>query len=408
VNVASGHKRLVSSGDGVQPQWSPNGQYVAYWAVDLDGARDIWTMPAGGGPPVRITHDAYLDWSPVWSPDGAYLYFCSNRVGNTNIWRVPMKEDSGEARGAPEPVRTPASYTAHLSFSHDGRRLAYVQQVTTGLLYTVRFDPVREVSLSERKEIFRSSKGASRPALSPDGKWLAFNSTENQEDLFVVGVDGAGLRQITSDGHRNRGPRWSPDGKSLAFFSTRSGDWEIWTVQADGSGLRQITNLAGQNVAWPVWSPDGRYLAYTIFGVNTFLIDAGRPWPAQTAERLPALPEPGQMFNGWSWSPDGRLLAGFLNRGEGLAVYSREMRTFRKLSDTGADPVWLRDGRRLLFLYRGRIHVLDTATGRSHEAVSIAPEEVARRGFAVSPDDGRIYFSASSTEADVWLLTFQQ
>ena len=408
VEVASGHKRQMTKDDGVQPQWSPNGRYIAYWAIDLDGDRDLWTVRASGGTPSRITRDHFLNWNPVWSPDGAWLYFCSNRGGSMGIWRIPMKESTGEARGSPQPIRVPASYPAHLSFSGDGRHMAYVQLVTKGRLSAVRFDPVREVVVSEPKEIVQSSKGVSRPALSPDGKWLAFNSTEQEEHLFVTSADGTGLRQLTSGDQRNRGPRWSPDGKRIAFFSTRSGEWEIWTVDANGSDFRQITNLAGNNVAWPVWSADGKYLAYTLFGLNTFLIEPGKPWGAQTPEKLPPFPGEGQIFNAWNWSPDGRLLAGFLNRDDGIALYSLASRTFRKLTGHGADPVWLSDSRRILFLDGGKIHLLDSASGSTRELVSVMPEQVARRGFAVSPDDRDICFSVSITEADVWKIEFER
>ncbi|MCX6633421.1 MAG: protein kinase, partial [Candidatus Solibacter sp.] len=408
VEVASGRKRLVVKDDGVQPQWSPNGQYIAYWAIDLDGDRDLWTVRASGGPPARITRDHYLDWNPVWSPDGAWLYFCSNRGGSMEIWRVPMKESTGEARGAPEPIHTPASYPAHLSFSGDGRHMAYVQLLTTGRLSEVRFAPDREAVVSEPKEVIQSSKGVSRPALSPDGKWLAYNSTEQQEDLFVLSADGSGLRQLTSGGHRNRGPRWSPDSKQSAFFSTRSGDWEIWTTDPNGSEFRQITNLAGNNVAWPVWSADGKHLAYTLFGLNTFLIETGKPWSAQAPQKLPPFPGERQMFNGWHWSPDGTMLAGFLNRDDGIALYSLASRSFRRLTGHGADPVWLSDNRRLVFLDRGKIHLVDSASGSTREILSVMPEEIARRGFAVSPDDRHIYFSVSTTEADLWMVEFER
>jgi Tol biopolymer transport system component/tRNA A-37 threonylcarbamoyl transferase component Bud32 len=408
VDVASGRKRMVTKDDGVQPQWSPNGRYIAYWAIDLDGHRALWTVRESGGPPSRITRDRFLDWNPVWSPDGAWLYFCSDRGGSMGIWRIPMKESTGEARGAPQPIRVPASYPAHLSFSADGRHMAYAQLLTTGRVSAVRFDPVREVLVSEPKEIMQSFKGISRPALSPDGKWLAFNSTEQEEDLFVMGVDGSGLRQLTNGGQRNRGPRWSPDGKQIAFFSTRSGGWDIWTVDATGSEFRQITNLAGNNVAWPVWSADGKYLAYTLFGLNTFLIQPRKPWSAQTPEKLPAFPGEGQIFNGWNWSPDGHMLAGFLNRDNGIAIYSLGSRSFRKLTGHGADPVWLSDSRRLLFLDGGKIHLLDSASGSTRELVSVMPEEVARRGFAVSPDDRQIYFSVSTTEANLWKIEFER
>ena len=408
VDVATGAKRLVSKDDGVQPQWSPNGQYIVYWAIDLDGDRDLWTVRASGGPPARVTRDHFVDWNPVWSPDGAWIYFCSNRGGSMGIWRIPMKEGSGEPRGAPEPIHTAATYPAHLSFSADGRHLAYVQQVTTGRLFMTRFDPTREIVVSEPKQILESARGASRPSLSPDGEWIAFNSTEQEEELFVAGADGTNLRQITNGGLRNRGPRWAPDGKRLAFFSARGGDWEIWTTDTNGANFRQITSLVGANVAWPVWSADGKRLAYTIFGLNTFLVDASKPWDEQTPEKLPPVAGAGQLFNGWNWSPDGKMLAGFLDRENGVAVYTLADRTFRKLTDRGGDPAWLSDSRRLLFLDKGKIHLLDSATGAARELVSIAPEEIARRGFAISPDDRRIYFSVSTTEADVWMLEFQR
>jgi Tol biopolymer transport system component/tRNA A-37 threonylcarbamoyl transferase component Bud32 len=408
VDLATGKHRLLNKDDGVQPSWSPNGQYVAYWAIDLDGDRDLWTVRVSGGPPIRITRDHFLDWNPVWSPDGGWLYFCSNRGGSMGIWRIPMKESTGEARGAPEPIHTPASYPAHLSFSRNGRYMAYVQQITTGRLSAVRFDPVREAVVSEPKEILQSVKGIARPSLSPDGDWLAFNSTEQDEELFIMNADGSGLRQVTNGGFRNRGPRWSPDGKHLAFFSTRTGDWEIWTTDPNGNDMRQLTNLAGYNVAWPVWAADGKHVAYTIFGLNTFLIDATKPWEAQSPEKLPSFPGKDEMFNGWNWSPDGSMLAGFLNRENGIAIYNVATRTYRKLTTNGADPVWLSDSRRLLFLDRGKIHLLDIATGIARELVSATPEEIARRGFAIAPDDRHIYFSVSTTEADVWMLEFER
>jgi TolB protein len=408
VDVSSGRKRLVSQDDGVQPRWSPNGEYLAYWAIDRDGDRDLWTVRVSGGPPVRITRDFFLDWDPVWSPDGGWLYYCSNRGGDMAIWRMPIKESTGEPRGEPEPVRTPGNYPAYLSFSRDGRRMAYVNQITTGRLNAVLFDPEREVVVGEPKEIVRSAKGASRPSLSPDGKWLAYNSTEQEEHLFVTRADGSGLRQLTSGNQRNRGPRWSPDGKRIAFFSTRSGAWEIWTTDPEGSELHQVTSLGGYNVAWPVWSADGKRMAYTLFGLNTFLIENGKPWGAQTPEKLPPFPGQGQVFSGWNWSPDGRMLAGFLNRDDGVVIYSPDSRTFRRLTGHGSDPAWLSDSRRLLFLDKGKICLLDSVSGRSKELVSAMPEEIARRGFAVSPDDRRVYFSVSTTEADVWMAEFEK
>ena len=149
-------------------------------------------------------------------------------------------------------------------------------------------------------------------------------------------------------------------------------------------------------------------MAYTLFGIGTFLIETGKPWTSQEPGRLPPFPGDNLSFSGWDWSRDGRSLAGFLNRDDGVAVYSLESRAFRRLTAQGADPVWLSDSRRLLYLNKGKIFLLDSEAGSSKELVSIAPEEIARRGFAVSADDRRIYFSVTATEADVWMAEFEK
>ena len=179
-----------------------------------------------------------------------------------------------------------------------------------------------------------------RADLSPDGNWLSFGSWGRQEDIFVVRVDGAGLRQLTDDVHSDRSPRWSPSGNQIAFFSNRSGKFEIWSIR-----------------------------------------------------------------------PDGRKLADFLQHKDGsftgISVYSFETQSHSRLTSSGMDPIWLSDSRRLLFLDQGRIHLVDSETRQQHEVLSIAPREIALRGFAISRDDRRVYFSLPTTNADVWLLTLQ-
>src|SRR5262249_10988486 len=97
VNASNGEKRQLtkpnSLPDAVQPNWSPHGHRIAYWASH-GGQRDIWTVSADGADPVAVTQDLALDWSPVWSPDGNYLYFASDRGGSMNLWRVRIDERS--------------------------------------------------------------------------------------------------------------------------------------------------------------------------------------------------------------------------------------------------------------------------------------------------------------------------
>jgi len=93
VHVTSGEKRLITEGDAVQPSWSPHGHRIAYWGLPKRGGqRDIWTIPSQGGEAVPVTGGPALDWSPVWSPDGKFLYFLSNRGGTAGLWRVAIDE----------------------------------------------------------------------------------------------------------------------------------------------------------------------------------------------------------------------------------------------------------------------------------------------------------------------------
>src|SRR5262249_11761160 len=195
VNVASEKKRRVSLGDAVQPSWSPHGHRIAYWGV-VRGQWDIYTVPSKGGEPAPVTSDAAVDWNPVWSPDGMYLYFSSNRGGSFNIWRVPIDEHSGRTLGEPQSVTLASPYVAHLSFSADGRHLAYASIDLRADIQKAAFDPVSATITSEPEWLIRGSRLWAFPDPSPDNQWLAFQSFSVQEDLFVSRTDGTDLRQL--------------------------------------------------------------------------------------------------------------------------------------------------------------------------------------------------------------------
>jgi Tol biopolymer transport system component len=274
----------------------------------------------------------------------------------------------------------------------------------------IGFDPVTERVLDEPKEITDPSKQAARPAISPDGEWLAFNSAGPDEDLFLVRTDGTGMRQLTHEGHKDLGPRWSADGQQIAFFSKRTGNRQIWTTTVDGRRQSQLTFLSGSNVVWPIWSPNGKHLVYSIFGSGSSRIETLKPWARQAPVDLPVWPTDNEIFYAWSWSPDGRKLAGFLQRADGaypgIVLYDLETQSYEKLSEFGVEPVWLSDSRRLLFNQDGKIHLVDSRTKRTHEVLSIAPARISERGFSLDPGDKAIYFSVGNAEADVWLLMY--
>jgi len=412
VDVTTGQRRLITKDDAVQPNWSPHGNRIAYQGRRNAAQRDIFTISADGGAPVEVTNDAAMDWNPVWSPDGSYLYFVSDRAGSMNLWRVPIQEETGKVLGSPEAITTPSPYISHLSFSRDGRHMAYAHVVTSGNLQRVGFDPVRETVVGQPVWITQGSRVAFVPHLSADGEWLAFDTqTDKQEDVFVVKRDGTGLRQLTDDSYKDRAPRWSPDGKRLVFFSDRTGKWEIWIINADGSGLQQITHATG-TVINPIWSPDGTRLAYRNVGTPPSIIEVGKSWQDQTPQTLPQMSDPEDSLWAWSWSPDGRKLAGNLSHAvgpvSGIAIYSLDSKQYEKLADFGSFPVWLSDSRRLLFQDsdRRKLYVIDTQSKKIHEVLSVAPHEFGN-GVSLPRDDRLIYFSLLTTEADIWLMTLE-
>jgi Tol biopolymer transport system component len=408
VNVSTGERRPLAGPEGArQPQWSPQGHRIAYWA-SVQGQRDVWTIPATGGSPVAVTNDAFTDWNPVWSPDGRYLYFSSDRGGSMNLWRAPIEERSGKVLGNPEALTTPSPYSGFFSLSRDGQRLLYVQLSGNANLQKVAFDPAREATAGPPVPITRGTGESLSPEISPNGEWLAFNVVGKQEDIFLIRPDGSGLRQLTDDPYRDRVPHWSPDGQLISFVSNRTGQNQVWTIYPDGSNLRQLTFEARGGVASHAWSPDGARLAYSISGGASFIMEVAKPWTAQTPRRLPGLPEPNE-FRPFSWSPDGRRLAGYrttASLSSGIYVISLDDPPIvRELTDFGSYPRWLNDSRRLLFHGPGKLHLVDAQTRAVSDVLSVVPNAIYT--LSLSRDNRTIYFDIVATEADVWLATLK-
>ncbi|HYG63947.1 MAG TPA: protein kinase, partial [Thermoanaerobaculia bacterium] len=399
--AATGERRLVTRGDAVQPSWSPNGHRIAYWSVSSKSAeRTVWTVPAAGGEARRVTNDTFLNWSPVWSPDGRYLYYSSDRSGTPNIWRVPIDEASGEVRGAPEAINAPSESSSFMSFSADGRRMIYATDDGRSNLEKIGFDPGRLAVEGELSAVTEGSRSIFTGEASPDGRWLAYQVTQPRDDLFVIQPDGSEPRQLTDDDAKDRLPRWAPDGSRILFYSNRSGRYGAWTIRPDGSGLEQLTVDTGEPLYNPLWSPDGRRIVFILGFKGTALLDlddlSRRPKP------LP-LPVGTGVFNATSWSPDGRFLAGELTR-PGIAVYSLDSGRLDRLTDSGTSPVWLAGGRALLYLDRGRISAFDLR-GRTVREVLSPRANSEFRSVSPGPNSRTLYLVRATFEGDVWQRT---
>ena len=415
VDVATGRTRMVAEAFDVhQPDWSPHGSRIAYWGRPREagqransGQRDLWTVPAtSGGQPVRVTNDAFTDWNPVWSPDGRWLYFSSNRGGSMNLWRVPIDEASGTVQGQPEPVTTPSSYSGNLNISRDGRHIVYTSVTFDDNLFKINFDPSREVTEGRPEAITDGTRRISFPDLSPDGQWIVAvtGQGEGQEDLILVRTDGTGFRKLTNGPHRDRQPKWSPRDNTIAFHSDRSGTYQVWMINQDGSGLRQFTN-ADIAMLGPLWSPTGTRLVVEIpegpqGPARAVVLDARKTWSEQTPEELPLSLPHGATFSATSWSPDERQLA--LTMPGGTYIYDFKTRQVQKVSQR-VNARWLSDSRRLLVGGGSRsLDLISSVTGKGHEVLSLpAP----LNGYSVSRDNRLIVYGQRNGQADIWLAS---
>jgi Tol biopolymer transport system component len=147
---------------------------------------------------------------------------------------------------------------------------------------------------------------ATMPAWSPDGTALAFQAyRDGNYHLYTIQEDRSGLRQLTSGPFDHREPRFSPDGATLLFSSDRGGSdsYGAFTLDIATGKITAVTDATGEE-AMPVWSRDGRQIAYTVDGTAIDVRDV-----ASGATRRAVTAPEGALLFGPSFSPDGGTLA---------------------------------------------------------------------------------------------------
>jgi Tol biopolymer transport system component len=419
-DVSSGRRRRLVDGPAYQPQWSPSSARIAFYGPDATGQLDLWTVSTTRGAPLRITDDRHLDWNPIWSVDGRSLYFLSDRDGTMNAWRVAIDEATGRALDVPRPFTLPSTSVLHLSRASARDAFAWSSQFGGAMIQRYELDPVGARIVSGPVSLTPRSRSLVQPEISPDGTLLAANTRgEAREDIVILRTDGTQMRALTEDQPRDRGPRWSPDGRRLAFSSDRSGGTEIFLINSDGSGLDQITTSspphgakdvrreapAGRGPCCPVWSPDGRRLAYLADDLSVRAIELSET--GKDPRRDVLLVKPPVWFEPVSWSADGSRLAGQERRGNnprgGVAVYDLGPKQYTLLTRSGGKPIWLHDNRRLVYSDTSSVYLLDTISRQTHKLLSIAPYQ--NSDVTITRDNRHLYVSVRAIEADVWVAT---
>ena len=362
-------------------------------------------VAAAGGEPVRVTENAHLDFSPVWMPDGRSLFFVSDRGGSRDVFRVPIDPSRGPV-GEPERLTTGLNVFT-IGLSADGRTLSYSVITLRQNLWSMPVPQEGPVSVTEARSVTTGNQVIETVDVSPDGKWLAFDSdTSGNQDIFKMPVDGGEPIQLTTDPNMDCCPSWSPDGKEVAFHAFRTGNRDIFVISSDGGTARQLTNDPAHEY-YPHWSPDGTKVVFQSRrgdGSGIYVVSKDRGELAgETPERL----APGA--NG-RWSPDGRLIA--YTSGGGISVIPPEGGEPRQLSEFGTRPKWSRDGQTIFFRVpvgneRAGIWSVPLSGGEPELLVhNDDPSRVPNR-TEWSADGESFYFTLTEFESDVWVMELE-
>jgi len=409
VSVQDGSTALIDSGDAVQPRWSPHGNRIVYWGLPHEsGWRDLWSIDSGGKNKVRLTNDPAIDWNPLWSPDGHYIYFLSDRSGSMNVWRMAVDEKSGEAQSELEQVTVPSSNCAWLALSHDGKKLIYSSLEQRANIYKMGFDPVNERFVKPEIQVTTGSKTYSWLDISPDGKKIATASSGVQEDVYVMNSDGTNIRRLTNDKPKDRGVCWSPDGTAVYSYSDRSGKYELWKINLDGSGLEQITKCQ-ENFDLPILFPNGRNVVAGGLE-STLLFDLTKPIEQRLIKTLPAIPGINNRLGITGVAADNQLLLGTRiypdGSSDGIYTYSVTDNEFKKVIDYGTFPHWVDGVNKIIFFYKGRILLFNKRNNSTKELDnSLHVDDIFLH--ALSPDQRTFYYIKVESESDVWQATME-
>ena len=358
VSIDGGMERNAGADMGVNACYSPDGKKMAinrkgqvYWRKYYRGSMqtDVTVMDIAAKKFTDLTDFDGLDSWPMWGTDG-FIYFVSDREGNglTNIWRVP------EAGGKAD--RVTSFKTGDVRFpaiSADGKVIVFEHDFGLWKLDVAsrKAAPIRLDIAAETQENLAEVRDFNSQAddydLAPSGRRIVISI---HGEIFTAPTDEGDMRQLTDSPARDKDPVYSPDGKWVAFVSDRSGREEVYIITADGIGEPQkITDLDTLKLSM-TWSPNSKEIAFT--GSDSKL----RKYSVESKQTTELSSSKYGNIGAPVWSPDGKWIAyskpDYVRTSDVFLIPSTggEERkvTFDSFNDV--NPRFTADGRKLYFV----------------------------------------------------------
>jgi Tol biopolymer transport system component len=245
--------------------WSPDGRYIAAARPSTQRPGEstgIYFLPVQGGSPRLVTRSVAprSDRDPAISPDGRRLaYFsCDNCCwGGCDVMSLDLNRELAPA-GDPRRLTALANQMEGAAWARDGRTVVF-GSVAAGFEYLWRVDAEGRLP-PERLEV--AGLGARLPATVPARDRLVFSRSTQNQDVYRLGTAGD-TQPIRASSFLERYPVFSPDGRFVAYCSARSGNaLDVWVAGSDGSGARQLTQVLSESCG-ASWAPSGRTIVFT-------------------------------------------------------------------------------------------------------------------------------------------------
>jgi Tol biopolymer transport system component len=266
------------------------------------GNWDIFLFSSPGESPTQLTKHLGLDYDAIFTPDGRWVVFTSERRGNPDLYAIDLEQG-----GEPRLLIDSETMEDQAAISPDGQTLLFAGTRDGGTdIYSIVFDPLNTQLSADAVNLTNSLGGDFRPAFSPNGSLIAFSSDrdtpayghpffpftrQREGEIYLMNADGSAQRRLTDSRSWDGSPEWSRDGATLYFYSARprelpgpptssilgqEGGFRIWAMNADGSDVRAITPEGLEALA-PALALDGRIAFQTRTGPSDWRIESVAP-----------------------------------------------------------------------------------------------------------------------------------